>query len=48
MICMKQTGKNPNELCTCNWYDDGTTHILPMRPNAFTLKAKEHLDQENK
>ncbi len=48
MICMKQIGKNPHELCDCNWFDDGTIHVLPMRPNVFTLKAKEPIDQENK
>ncbi|MFZ0183880.1 MAG: hypothetical protein WAL88_03485 [Nitrosotalea sp.] len=29
MICMKQIGKNSQELCDCNWFDDGTIHILP-------------------
>jgi len=48
MICMKQIGKNPHDLCNCNWFNDGKTHMLPITPNAFTLKEKEHLDQENK
>jgi hypothetical protein len=41
MICMKQIGKNPDQLCDCNWFDDGTLHVLPMRQNAFTLKTAE-------
>lgn len=44
MICMKQVGKNPDELCDCNWFDDGTTHMLPMTLNAFVLKEKEDAD----
>ena len=46
MICMKRIGENPDDLCDCNWFDDGTTHILPMRQNVFTLKEEGHAEQE--
>jgi hypothetical protein len=35
---MKQAGKNPDERCDCNWFDDGKTHVLPMTFNAFVSK----------
>ena len=41
-ICMKQIGKKPDELCNCNWFDDGVLHVLPIRQNAFTLKSTEN------
>ena len=44
MICMKQIGKKLNELCDCNWFDDGKAHVLPMRLNAFVLQGKEVTD----
>jgi hypothetical protein len=41
---MKQVGKNPHELCDCNWFDNGKAHVLPMTLNAFVLKGKEDTD----
>lgn len=41
MICMKQIGKNPHELCNCNWFDDGKVHILPIKPETFGLKQED-------
>ena len=32
MICMKQVGKSPSEICDCCWFDDGKPHVLPMTP----------------
>ena len=48
MICMKQVGKYSHELCDCNWFDDGTTHVLPRTSEAFVLKGKEDVHYENK
>lgn len=43
MICMKQVGKNSNELCDCCWFDDGKIHVLPDTLEAFVLKKNDKL-----
>jgi hypothetical protein len=44
-ICMKQIGKNSDQLCSCNWFNDGVLHVLPIRQNASTIKSVEDSNQ---
>jgi len=46
-ICMKQVGKNPSELCSCCWFDDGKTHILPSTLGSFVSKREIESKKEN-
>ena len=48
MICMRQIGNNPGDLCDCCWFDDGKTQALPKTLEAFVLKGKEEIQKENK
>lgn len=46
MICMKQVGKDPVDLCDCCWFDDGKTNVLPETLETFVSQGKEFLQKE--
>ena len=41
MICMKQIGENPSDLCDCCRFDDNKETVLPETLEAFVIKRKE-------